>query len=71
MAITIKRAATAHCLNARDIQDGHAYEREDGVLFVGNCIGNVVAFSLCGDDVVNFDSASMFRSVDLIIEVVG
>lgn len=64
---------------AKDLQDGQAYERSDGTIFIGNAVAmgipasphtDIMAFSLDGHEVVmRGNQDSRFRKITLIVEV--
>lgn len=61
-------------LTVRDLQYGHAYLSDDGILFIGNqvLVGTslLVAFSVDGDSYVpENDYDSRFREVDIEVRI--
>ena len=78
MAVIIeKKKNTVYTLSVDNMKDGHAYETEDGRIYIANkvpyeyCAEGVrtVAFSICGEFLVYDDEEMKFREVNLRVSV--
>lgn len=68
--VIVQKDKPVYCLSACDIQDGRAYESDEGLIFIGNSYENVRAYSVDGGSVISKQNTSaLFREVNLQISV--
>lgn len=71
MAVTIVKGKT-QSRAILEVVDGGAYKDDEGIIYIGNAIGDVLAFSICGKYVLrNEYSQNDLVEIDLEILVKG
>ena len=71
MSITvINGTSPTYPLTVDNMRDGHAYESQDGDIYIANHYDEVYAVSICGNLLAFNYSMNRFREVNLEIRVV-
>ena len=73
MTVKIVKSAEFGTVKPSDMRDGCAYQNSDGVIVIGNRIGDgcdtIAAFSIMGDFVIRTNSEGLFREITLNVFV--
>ena len=70
MTVNISQRDTLeYPLRSKDMIGGRAYRCSDGLIYICNNYAGVIAFSLCGSDIVTDNAGRRFIEVNLDIVV--
>lgn len=57
-------------LRVSEIEDGKAYEDERGDIYIGNCCGGIIAFSLSGNAILYANAERRLREITIHVKKV-